>query len=130
MMDTQKVIKHILDKSENYNVILKSHLLLNSGVNCLIFASYCPSDLFYRRFFKVAPPAFRVAYNTGRLNSYAKRLLRQCGYKRVWAKGIFSIYGDLRPIAKQAGFGDYGDHGIIVNEQWGSNMIFTAVFFK
>ena len=48
-----------------------------------------------------------------------KKLLKSYGYKNIRTKGVFSIYGDLRSLAVDAGFGKWGDDGIIENEKSG-----------
>ena len=71
------------------------------------------------------------AYKIARKNlKEIKKLLKSQGYKKVWSKGVFSIYGDLRPLAVEAGFGDWGPDGIIENEKYGSNFLISAVFYK
>ena len=40
----------IADKND---VILKGYLKISGDVNCLIFAHYCDSTLFYKKFFKI-----------------------------------------------------------------------------
>jgi epoxyqueuosine reductase QueG len=56
--------------------------------------------------------------------------VKSAGYKKVWTKGIFSLYGDLRPLAAEAGFGKWGDKGIIENEEYGTDFLITAIFYK
>ena len=71
------------------------------------------------------------AYKISRKNlKEIKKLLKSQGYKKVWSKGVFSIYGDLRPLAVKAGFGDWGLDGIIENEKYGSNFLISALFYK
>ena len=47
----------IADKN---NVILKGNIKLSNNTNCLIFAHYCDSTLFYKKFFKISKDVFRV----------------------------------------------------------------------
>ena len=71
------------------------------------------------------------AYKISRKNlKEIKKLLKSQGYKKVWSKWVFSIYGDLRPLAVKAGFGDWGPYGIIENEKYGSNFLISALFYK
>ena len=48
----------IIDKAykiaDKNKVILKGHIKISRDVNCLIFAHYCDSTLFYKRFFKIS----------------------------------------------------------------------------
>ena len=59
-----------------------------------------------------------------------KKIIKVSGYKKIWTKGIFSFYGDLRPLAVKAGFGNWSDNGIIKNDKYGTNFLITAVFYK
>lgn len=43
-------------------------------------------------------------------------------------KTILSLYGDFRPLAVSAGLGEWGRNGIIVNKDYGSKILFAAIF--
>ena len=101
--------------AESNNVILKGNIKISNNTNCLIFAHYCDSTLFYKKFFKVSKDIFKVKSIANKNLKEIKRLVKRYGYKKVWSKGVFSIYGDLRPLAVKAGFGKWGDSGKIVN---------------
>lgn len=116
--------------AESNNVILKGNIKLSNNTNCLIFAHYCDSTLFYKKFFKVSKEIFRVKSIANKNLREIKSLVKRYGYKKVWSKGIFSIYGDLRSLAVEAGFGKWGDSGIIENEKYGTNFMITAVFYR
>ena len=47
----------IADKNQ---VILKGHIKISRDVNCLIFAHYCDSTLFYKNLLKISRDVFRV----------------------------------------------------------------------
>ena len=47
----------IADKN---HVILKGNIKLSNNTNCLIFAHYCDSTLFYKKFFKISKDVFKV----------------------------------------------------------------------
>lgn len=116
--------------AESNNVILKGNIKLSNNTNCLIFAHYCDSTLFYKKFFKVSKEIFRVKSIANKNLREIKSLVKRYGYKKVWSKGVFSIYGDLRSLAVEAGFGKWGDSGIIENEKYGTNFMITAVFYR
>ena len=46
--------------AESNNVILKGNIKISNNTNCLIFAHYCDSTLFYKKFFKVSKDIFKV----------------------------------------------------------------------
>ena len=117
----------IADKNE---VILKGHIKISRDVNCLIFAHYCDSTLFYKRFFKISKDVLKVSKISNKNIRQIKRILKLQGYKKIWSKGVFSLYGDLRPLAVEAGFGEWGYNGIIENEKYGSNFLMSAIFYK
>ena len=117
----------IADKNE---VILKGNIKISRDVNCLIFAHYCDSTLFFKKFFKITKDTFKVNKISRKNIKQIKKILKKQGYKKVWSKGVFSVYGDLRPLAVKAGFGKWGESGIIENEKYGSNFLITAIFYK
>jgi len=43
-------------------------------------------------------------------------------------KSILSVYGDMRPFIEDAGLGVIGRNGLIVNHQYGSNLLFSMLF--
>ena len=117
----------IADKNQ---VILKGYIKISRDVNCLIFAHYCDSTLFYKRFFKISKDVLKVSKISNKNIRQIKRILKSQGYKKIWSKGVFSLYGDLRPLAVEAGFGEWGYNGIIENEKYGSNFLISAIFYK
>ena len=125
-----KLISNAYKIADKNNVILKGNLKISRDINCLIFAHYCDSTLFYKRFFKISKDVFKVNHISKKNLKEIKKLLKSNGYKKVWSKGVFSIYGDLRPLAVKAGFGQWGPYGIIVNEKYGSNFLVSVVFYK
>ncbi|WP_455539273.1 hypothetical protein [Terrisporobacter sp.] len=90
---------------------MKNHITINKDLNVILFAHYCTSELFYKHLYKVSKSVFRVN-NLSRKNlKVAKSILKRAGYKKIHTKGIFSVYGDLRPLAVEANFGRWGDNG-------------------
>ena len=43
-------------------------------------------------------------------------------------KSILSLYGDMRPYIEAANLGVIGRNGLIVNSQYGSNLLFSMLF--
>lgn len=117
----------IADKNQ---AILKGNIKISGDVNCLIFAHYCDSTVFYKNLFKISKDTFKVNKISRKNINEIKKILKLQGYKKIWSKGVFSLYGDLRPLAVKAGFGKWGDNGIIENEKYGSNFLITAIFYK
>lgn len=116
--------------ADKYDVILKGNIKISGDVNCLIFAHYCTDTLFYKHFFKVSKEILKVNKKSRNNLKEIKKYLKSCGYKKVWSKGVFSVYGDLRPLAVEAEFGKWGNNGIIKNEKYGSNFLISAIFYK
>jgi len=129
-MKNKDVISHAYKISDKYNVILKGNIKICGDVNCLLFAHYCKSTLFYKDFFHVSRAIFKVNRVANKNLKEIKNLLVQNGYHKVWSKGVFSIYGDLRPLAVEAGFGKWSESGIISNEKYGTDFMITAIFYK
>lgn len=117
----------IADKN---NVILKGNIKLSRNTNCLIFAHYCDSTLFYKKFFKISKDTFKINRVANKNLREIKKIIKAAGYKKIWSKGIFSFYGDLRPLAVKAGFGKWSADGIIENDKYGTNFFITAIFYR
>ncbi len=130
MKKREVVIQKAYKISEKHNVILKGNLRICGNVNCLIFAHPCKSTLFYKDFFNVTKSILKVNCDANRNIREIKKVIKSVGYKKVWRKGVFSFYGDLRPLAVEAGFGTWSKNGLITNEKYGTNFLITAIFFK
>jgi len=129
-MDKDDLVSKAYEISDRYDVILKGNIKISRDVNCILFAHYCKSTLFYKDFFSVFKDVFNVNRVANKNLKEIKKIVKSSGYKKVWTKGIFSLYGDLRPLAASAGFGKWGDKGIIENEEYGTNFLITAIFYK
>ncbi|MEG2935580.1 MAG: hypothetical protein RR844_03720 [Clostridium sp.] len=115
---------------KKHGTIMEGSIELSNGTKCLIFAHYCDSTLFYKDFFRVSKNIFKVNRLIKRNLKEVKQEVKKSGFKNVWTKGTFSFYGDLRQLAVKAGFGQWGNNGIIENEKYGSNFLISAVFYK
>lgn len=119
-----------IEIAKQNGTVLQGYIKLSDGTNCLIFAHYCSNELFYKNFIKVSKDILRVNKAIKRNLKVVKMEVKGKGFKKVWSKGVFSFYGDLRPLAVKAGFGYWGKDGIINNEKYGSNFLLSAVFYK
>ena len=129
-MKNKDMISQAYKISDKYNVILKGNIKICGNVNCILFAHYCKSTLFYKDFLHVSSAIFKVNRIANKNLKEIKNFLGQNGYHKVWSKGVFSIYGDLRPLAVEAGFGKWSESGIISNEKYGTDFMITAIFYK
>ena len=129
-MDNNDLIRKVYEISDKHNVILRGNIKIKGDLNCILFAHYCKSTLFYKDFFNVLSDTFKVNRVANKNLKEIKRLIKLCGYDKVWTKGIFSLYGDLRPLAVEAGFGKWSEYGIISNEKYGTNFLITAIFYQ
>lgn len=126
----ESVVSEAYKISDKYDVILKGNIIISGDVNCLLFAHYCSDTLFYKDIFKVSKDIILVNKKCRKNLKEIKKLLKNYGYKKVWSKGVFSFYGDLRSLAVEANFGKWGSNGIIENEKYGSNFLISAMFYK
>ncbi|HBF39665.1 MAG TPA: 4Fe-4S ferredoxin [Firmicutes bacterium] len=60
------------------------------------------------------------------LNNISKALKRE-GFKAEH-KTPLSVYGDFRPLAVAAGLGYYGRNGLVINKNYSSGVVFSAIF--
>ena len=129
-MKSDDLISKAFEISDKYNVILKGNIKICRNVNCLLFAHYCKSTLFYKDFFNVFRAVLSINRVANKNLKEIKKLIKLYGYKKVWSKGVFSSYGDLRPLAVEAGFGKWSESGLIANEKYGTDFLITAIFYK
>ncbi len=129
-MDSDDLINKAYEISDKNNVILKGNIKICGNVNCILFAHYCKSTLFYKDFFNVTSDTFKVNRIANKNLKEQKNLIKLYGYNKIWTKGVFSFYGDLRPLAVEAGFGKWSENGLIVNEKYGTDFLITAIFYK
>jgi Uncharacterized Fe-S protein len=129
-MDNRDLIDKAYEISDNNNAILKGYIKICGNVNCIMFGHYCKSTLFYKDFYHVTKEILNVSKIANKNLKEIKKLIKLNGYSKVKTKGVFSVYGDLRPLAVEAGFGKWGDDGIISNEKYGSNFLISAIFYK
>lgn len=129
-MKNSDLINNAYEISEKYKVILRGNIVISDNVNCIVFAHYCKSTLFYKDFFNVTKDTLKVNKLANQNLKEIKKLIKENGYKKVWTKGVFAVYGDLRPLAVEAGFGKWSESGIIENEKYGTNFLISAIFFK
>lgn len=129
-MSRDIIINKAYEISDKYNVILKGNIQICGNVNCLLFAHYCKSTLFYKDFINVSSSVLKVNKVANKNLKEIKKLIKSLGYNKIWSKGVFSFYGDLRPLAVEAGFGKWSKSGLIANEKYGTDFLITAIFFK
>lgn len=129
-MDDSKFEKEVCAIAAHNGVILHGHIQIKSDTHCILFAHYCKSTLFYKDFFRVTRATFAVNMLANRNLKQIKRLVQKEGFTKVWTKGVFSVYGDFRPLAVKAGFGTWGENGLIVNDKYGSDFLISAIFFR
>lgn len=128
-MISRKMMAKIGQISVAHNVILRGYVQLSDGVHAIIFGHYCKNTLFYKDLLNVTRDVFWVNRAASRNLRQIKSLLKSYGYRRIWTKGVFSIYGDLRPLAVAAGLGQW-KNGLVANAKYGSNFLISAIFFK
>lgn len=129
-MNEIKFEKEVSAIAARNHAILHRHIQIKSDIHCILFAHYCKSTLFYKDFLNVTRATFAVNKIARRNLNQIKRLIQKQGYKKVWTRGVLSVYGDFRPLAVKAGFGEWGENGLIVNEKYGSDFLISAIFFR
>lgn len=129
-MEREEIVQRILRVSQQQGMLMSSYIPLKSGVHCLLFGSYCLAEWDFKHWRMVSKQVWRVQRQTTTFLRRSKAFLKQEGYTQVWTRGVFSFYGDLRPLAQAAGWGEYGENGLIQNKIWGSNFLMTAIFFR
>lgn len=129
-MDESKFEREVYAIADRNLAILHGHIRIKKDIHCLMFGHYCKNTLFYHDFINVTRNTFAVNKAANKIAKQIIPLIKQQGFKKIWSKGVFSVYGDLRPLAVKAGFGEWGENGLIVNEKYGSDFLLSAVFFR
>lgn len=129
-MEHKALVKKAYKISESSGAILHGSIIIKGDIQCIMFGYYCKSTLFYKDFFNVAKDTLSVNRIANKNLKKIKKMIQKHGYRKVWAKGVLSFYGDLRPLAVKAGFGQWGKNGLVVNEKYGSDFLITAIFFQ
>ena len=129
-MEEDKFEQELRATATRNEAILYGHIQINRDTHCILFAHYCRSTLFYKSFLRVTRDTCSVSRVAGRNLKQIKQLVKKRGFQKIWTKGVFAVYGDLRPLAVKAGFGQWGERGLIVNEQYGSDFLISAIFFR
>jgi epoxyqueuosine reductase len=62
-----------------------------------------------------------------KVHSKVIQILQKEGYSTN-IKSSLSVFGDFRPLAIAAGLGHWGRNGLVVNPNYGSKIIFSALF--
>lgn len=124
---TSQLKRHMDEICLKKGAILTGYTTIRKVTNTLVIAYPYPDEIFTKSF----------SYKTKRLKEeYIKNKeihnilindLKREGY-RTKEKSVLSIYGDLRPIARSANIGEWGINGLIVNEKYGSSMLFSTIF--
>lgn len=129
-MEKNDLINKAYKISNKYNVILKGNIVICGNVNCIMFGHYCKSRMFYKDFLPILKSIFKVNQIANKNLREIKKLIKRYGYNKIRTKGVFSFYGDLRPLAVEAGFGKWSKSGLIENEKYGTDFLITAIFFQ
>lgn len=125
----RKLMTKIKEISDAHKVIMRGYVQLSGGVHAILFGHYCKNTLFYKDLYRVTRDVLRVNQVAKRNLRQVKKLLKKQGYRKIWTKGVFSVYGDLRPLAVAAGLGQW-QNGIISNEKYGTDFLISGIFFK
>ena len=78
-----KLIEDAYKIADKNAVILKGNIKISGDVNCLLFAHYCDSTLFYKRFLKISKDVLRVNKIARKNLKEIKKLLKSYGYKNI-----------------------------------------------
>ena len=82
------IIETIYEISEEFDVIMKNHIVINKDLNVILFAHYCSSELFYKHFYKISKEVFQVNNLAKRNLKVCKIVLKKAGYKKIYTKGV------------------------------------------
>lgn len=119
--------KYIDDICIKEGAILTGYTKIRKTTNTLVITYPYPDEIFVKNFWNKSKKLKEEYFKNKEIHEKIISILNNEGYKST-EKTILSIYGDLRPIAKNANIGDYGMNGLIVNKKYGSNMLFSNIY--
>ena len=86
-----KLIEDAYKIADKNAVILKGNIKISGDVNCLLFAHYCDSTLFYKRFFKISKDVLKVNKIARKNLKEIKKLLKSYGYNELYDKDLRDV---------------------------------------
>lgn len=124
---TRQLKKYIDDTCKNEGAIFTGYTQIRKITNTLVIVYPYPEEIFTKNFI-YKTKRLKDEYKTNKeIHKKIVTTLSKEGYQTK-EKSILSLYGDLRPIARSANIGDFGINGLIVNDKYGSNMLFSTIF--
>lgn len=93
----------------------------------IIFAFPFTENWFFNHPFALSKKLGKEYLASKHVQNLVAKILQTEGYRAEY-KTILSLFGDFRPLAVSAGLGHWGRNGLVVTKDYGSNVLFSAIF--
>jgi len=119
--------EHITNTALNNGALLVGYTKIRRTEPVIILGFPYSDKWFFKFPFTLTKKLGEVYMESKHVQNLIGKELRKEGYN-AYNKTVFSVYGDFRPLAISSGLDQWGRNGLVVNKQYGSNLLFAAVF--
>ncbi|EOC99567.1 hypothetical protein [Caldisalinibacter kiritimatiensis] len=126
-LNTKDLQNYITKKSLNSGALLVGYTKIRRVEPVIILGFPFSDKCFFNYPITLTKQLSKVYKTSKNVQNIIAKTLKKEGY---WAeyKTVLSVYGDFRPLAVSAGLGEWGRNGLVVNEKYGSSLLFAAIF--
>jgi len=118
----------ITQTATNNEAILVGYTNIKKLHSTAIILGFHYSDKsYFKNTFGIAKRIYDVNVRSNTVLAKLSSILKKEDYTS-YNKSILSVYGDMRPFIEAARLGVIGRNGLIVNSQYGSNLLFSMLF--
>ncbi|MDW7685341.1 MAG: 4Fe-4S ferredoxin [Bacillota bacterium] len=123
----QDLAQYVKKKALDEGALLVGYTKIRKTEPVIVFGFPFSEGWFLRHPLKISRLLGKDHLVSKHVQNITAQMLQSEGY-RVRLKTIWSVYGDFRPLAVAAGLGEWGKNGIVVNKDFGSGLLFAALF--
>ena len=126
MRNITKEVINVIDNSglETYGI---GKIERKGFKRVIVVGEKLPYGLREKGFINVIPDYIRIFYKLNRQLNKIQKVIDEFGFQTEIQNG-FSITGDLRIFVERAGLGSKGANEMILNPEYGANLIFAILF--
>ncbi|MBP2662069.1 MAG: 4Fe-4S ferredoxin [Firmicutes bacterium] len=119
--------QYITKTAANNEAILIGYANIKKLHSIAIILGFHYSDTsYFKNTFGIAQRIYEVNAKSNVVLDKLRSILKKENHTS-YDKSVFSVYGDMRPYIEAAGLGGFGRNGLIVNSQYGSNLLFSML---
>ncbi|MCK4257985.1 MAG: epoxyqueuosine reductase [Halanaerobiales bacterium] len=124
---TTDLMNEINTTAKKNGAILVGSTKIRRTEPVIIFAFPFLDEWFFNHPFTLTKRLVEEYLTSKNVHNITAKILTKEGYRAKY-KTILSLFGDFRPLAVAAGLGEWGRNGLVVNKDYGSGLLFSAIF--